>query len=256
MIDSRAVIDPSARIGENVTVGPFTVIGPGVEIGDECWIGPHAVIQGPTRIGRGNRIFQFASIGEVPQDKKFHGEDSTLEIGDGNVFREFVTVNRGTADGGGVTRIGDDNWIMAYCHVAHDCLIASHTVFSNNASLAGHVEVEDHAILGGFSLVHQFSRIGRHAFLAFGSHVDRDVPPFVMAAGQRATPRGVNTEGLRRHGFDGSRVQAVKRAYKTLYRSGLRLEEAREALQEQGAASPDVQVMAAFLAGGSRGIIR
>lgn len=256
MIDPRAVIDPGARIGENVTVGPFSVIGPGVELGDGCWVGPHAVIQGPTRIGRDNRIFQFASIGEIPQDKKFHGENSSLEIGDGNAFREFVTVNRGTADGGGVTRIGDGNWVMAYCHIAHDCLIANHTVFSNNASLAGHVEVDDYAILGGFSLVHQFSRIGRHAFLAFGSHVDRDVPPFVMAAGQRATPRGVNTEGLRRHGFSRESIQAVKRAYKILYRSGLRLEQARESLMDQADGAPEVEAFAAFIAGTSRGIIR
>ncbi|MBA1148144.1 acyl-ACP--UDP-N-acetylglucosamine O-acyltransferase [Ectothiorhodospiraceae bacterium WFHF3C12] len=256
MIDPRAVIDPGARIGENVTVGPFSVIGPGVELGDGCWVGPHAVIQGPARIGRDNRIFQFASIGEIPQDKKFHGENSSLEIGDGNVFREFVTVNRGTADGGGVTRIGDGNWVMAYCHIAHDCLIANHTVFSNNASLAGHVEVDDYAILGGFSLVHQFSRIGRHAFLAFGSHVDRDVPPFVMAAGQRATPRGVNTEGLRRHGFSRESIQAVKRAYKILYRSGLRLEQARESLMDQADGAPEVEAFAAFIAGTSRGIIR
>lgn len=256
MIDARAVIHSSARIGENVTVGPFSVIGPDVEIGEGCWIGPHAVIQGPTRLGRNNRVFQFASIGEIPQDKKFQGEHSLLEIGDGNVFREFVTVNRGTADGGGVTRVGDGNWIMAYCHIAHDCHIANHTVFSNSASLAGHVEVEDYAILGGFALVHQFSRIGRHAFVAFGSHVDRDVPPYVMAAGQRALPRGVNTEGLRRHGFDHRRIQAIKRAYKTLYRSGLRLEEARKALAEQAGDVPDVAALAVFLAGTQRGIIR
>lgn len=256
MIDSRAVIDSAARIGDNVTVGAFTVIGPGVELGDGCWVGPHAVIQGPTRLGRDNRIFQFASIGEIPQDKKFHGENSTLEIGDGNVFREFVTVNRGTEDGGGVTRIGDGNWVMAYCHIAHDCCIANNTVFSNNASLAGHVEVEDNVILGGFALVHQFSRLGRHAFLAFGSRVDRDVPPYVMVAGDRATPRGVNTEGLRRHGFSAERIQAIKRAYKTLYRSGLRLDEAQEVIAEQARDMPDAAHFLKFISASRRGLVR
>lgn len=256
MIDARAVIDPTARIGKNVTIGPFAVIGAEVELGDGCWIGPHAVIQGPTRMGRDNRVFQFASVGEVPQDKKFRGERSWLEVGDGNVFREFVTVNRGTADGGGVTRIGSGNWIMAYCHIAHDCLIGDHTVFANNASLAGHVEVHDHVILGGFSLVHQFSRIGRYAFLAFGSHVDRDVPPYVMVAGQRATPRGVNTEGLRRHGFEQTTIQAIKRAYKTLYRSGLRLEQAQQMLREQAESVPEIVPLVEFIGASDRSLVR
>lgn len=256
MIDSRAVIDPTARIGNNVTVGPFSVIGPHVTVGDDCWVGPHAVIQGPTVLGRDNRIFQFASIGEIPQDKKFRGEDSRLEIGDGNVFREFVTVNRGTADGGGVTRLGDENWVMAYCHIAHDCLIGNQTVFSNNASLAGHVEVEDYVILGGFSLVHQFARLGRHAFLAFGSHVDRDVPPYVTVAGQRATPRGVNSEGLRRRGFSDENMKAIKRAYKTLYRSGLRLDQARERMRDEAGNNAEVAHLLAFIADSKRGLVR
>ena len=256
VIDPRAVIDPSARIADGVTIGPYTVIGANVEIAEGSAIGPHAVIQGPTRIGRNNRIFQFASVGEEPQDKKYHGEHSRLEIGDGNTIREFVTINRGTGEGGGVTRLGDDNWIMAYCHIAHDCLIGSHTVFANNASLAGHVEVGDHAILGGFSLVHQFSRLGVRCFLAFGAHVDRDVPPFVLAAGQRATPRGINTEGLRRHGFDGQTLNALRQAFKTLYRNGLRLEEALEVLDAAGREVPEVAEVPRFIRASRRGIIR
>ncbi len=253
-IHPTAVIDGAASVADNVTVGPYAVIGPDVEIAEGTWIGPHAVVQGPTRIGRDNRIFQFASVGEEPQDKKFRGERTCLEIGDGNTIREFVTINRGTGDGGGVTRIGDDNWIMAYCHIAHDCLVASHTVFANNASLAGHVEVADHVILGGFSLVHQFSRLGEHCFLAFGAHVDRDVPPFVMAAGQRATPRGLNVEGLKRNGFPAETTRALKHAYKTLYREGLRLEEAIDALAT--ADDPTVARFAAFVRASERGIIR
>lgn len=256
MIDPRAAVDPQARLGPGVRVEAFAVIGPEVEIGEGSWVGSHAVIRGPTRIGRHNRIFQFSSVGEEPQDKKFQGEHSRLEIGDGNTIREFVTINRGTGDGGGITRIGDDNWIMAYCHIAHDCLVSNHTVFANNASLAGHVEVANHVILGGFSLVHQFCRLGRNCFLAFGAHVDRDVPPFVMAAGQRATPRGINVEGLRRHGFEPAQVQAVKAAFRLLYRSGLRLDEARERLAAQSAEHAEVADMVAFLDGSRRGIIR
>lgn len=256
MIHPRAEVDPQARLESGVRVEAFAVIGAGVEIGEGSWVGSHAVIRGPTRIGRRNRIFQFSSVGEEPQDKKFRGEHSRLEIGDGNTIREFVTINRGTDGGGGVTRIGDDNWIMAYCHIAHDCLIGSHTVFANNASLAGHVEVADHVILGGFSLVHQFCRLGRNCFLAFGAHVDRDVPPFVMAAGQRATPRGINVEGLRRHGFEPTQVQAVKEAFRLLYRSGLRLEDARQRLAAQSEAHPEVADMLGFLDGSRRGIIR
>lgn len=255
MIDERAVIDPSARIADDVTIGPYAVIGPEVEIGAGSWIGPHVVIQGPTRIGRDNRIFQFASVGEIPQDKKFHGERVWLEIGDGNTIREFVTINRGTGDGGGVTRIADDNWIMAYCHIAHDCLVGSHTVLANSVSLAGHVEVGDHVILGGFTLVHQFSRIGEYAFLAFGSHVDRDVPPFVLAAGQRAVPRGVNQEGLRRHDFAADTIRAIRNAYRTLYREGLKLDDA-VAVLGAGDQLPEVRAMAAFVQNSQRGIVR
>lgn len=253
-IHPTAIVDPSARIADGVTVGAYSVVGADVSIGAGTWIGPHVVIQGPTCIGRDNRVFQFASVGEEPQDKKFAGEHSVLEIGDGNTIREFVTINRGTREGGGVTRVGEDNWIMAYCHIAHDCLIGSHTIFANNASLAGHVEVGDHVILGGYALVHQFCRIGTHGFLAFGAHVDRDVPPFVMAAGQRATPRGLNVEGLRRHAFPRDAVRALKAAYRTLYRKGLRAEDAVAALE--GASEPAVVTLAGFVRDSRRGIIR
>ncbi len=256
MIHPRAVIAPAAELANDVTVGPYAVIGPDVQIKAGTWIGPHVVIQGPTRIGANNRIFQFASIGEIPQDKKFQDERTWLEIGAGNTIREYVTINRGTATGGGVTRVGDDNWIMAYCHIAHDCQVGNATVFANNASLAGHVEVHDNSILSGFSLVHQFSRLGRHCFLAFGAHVDRDVPPYVMAAGQRATPRGINSKGLQRHGFTKETVQTLKRAYKTLYGSGLRLDEALTVLDEIGREVPDVAIFSHFIRGSRRGIIR
>ena len=256
MIHPRAVIDPAAELAEDVVVGPYAVIGPEVQILAGTWIGPHVVIQGPTRIGRNNRIFQFASIGEIPQDKKFRGERTWLEIGAGNTIREYVTINRGTEAGGGITRVGDDNWIMAYCHIAHDCAVGNATVFANNASLAGHVIVHDHSILSGFSLVHQFSRLGAHCFLAFGAHVDRDVPPYVMAAGQRATPRGINIKGLQRHGFAKETVQALKRAYKTLYCSGLRLDAALATLDEVGLEMPDVATFSHFIRGSQRGIIR
>lgn len=256
MIHSRAVIDPSAELASDVAIDPYAIIGPNVQIGEGSWIGPHAVIQGPTRIGCNNRVFQFASIGEIPQDKKFRGERTWLEIGAGNTIREYVTINRGTEAGGGITRLGNDNWIMAYCHIAHDCQVGDATVFANNASLAGHVAVHDYSILSGFSLVHQFSRLGQHCFLAFGAHVDRDVPPYVMAAGQRATPRGINTKGLQRHGFAKETVQALKQAYKTLYGSGLRLEEALVALEELGREIPAVTSFSLFIRASQRGIIR
>lgn len=256
MIDSRAVVSDQARLADDVEVGPFTVIGPEVEIGPGTWIGPHVVIQGPTRIGRDNRIFQFASVGERAQDKKYAGEHAILEIGDGNTIREFVTINRGTGEGGGVTRLGDHNWIMAYCHVAHDCRIGNDTVFANNASLAGHVLVDDHVVLGGFSLVHQFCRVGESALLAFGAHVDRDVPPFVIAAGQRAVPRGINLEGLKRRDFPAASLQGLKRAYRELYRANNRLEDALQTLDGMAEEVPEVGRLAAFIRDSQRGVIR
>jgi UDP-N-acetylglucosamine acyltransferase len=255
-IDARAVVDADAVIADDVSIGPFSVIGPGVEIGAGCEIGPHVVIQGPTRLGKNNRIFQFASIGEQPQDKKFHGESSRLEIGDGNTIREFVTINRGTEDGGDVTRIGSHNWLMAYIHIAHDCIIGDHTTFANGASLAGHVTVDDHAILGGFTLVHQFCAIGRHAFCGMGSAISKDVPPYVMVSGNPAHPHGLNSEGLKRHGFSSEDLRILRKAYKIVYRSGLKLDEAIRQLEAQVDDSESVKPLLEFLRNSQRGILR
>jgi len=256
VIDPTAIIDSTAKLGANVSIGAYSIIGADVEIGDGTWIGPHVVIRGATRIGRNNRIYQFASIGEDPQDKKYQGERTWLEIGDGNLIREFCTINRGTAQGGGITRIGNDNWIMAYCHIAHDCLVGSGTVFANNASLAGHVEIDDHVILGGFSLVHQFCRLGAYSFAAFGAHINQDVPPFIMVSGQMASPHAINSEGMRRHGRTPAQIRELKRAFKILDRSGLRLAEARTILEEQAKTDEDIALLTAFLDKSKRGIIR
>lgn len=256
MIDQRAVVDRAADLAGDVSVGAFSVIGPGVVIDHGTWIGPHVVINGPTRIGRENRIHQFASIGDAPQDKKYSGEPTRLEIGDGNVIREYVTINRGTLQYGGVTRLGDGNWIMAYAHIAHDCQVGNQTVFANGASLAGHVSVDDCAILGGFTLVHQFCAIGTHAFCAFGSVINKDVPPFVTVTGNPARSSGLNAEGLRRHGFPEATRKALRQAYRTLYRSGLSLQQALERLQEQSRQDAAVAVLAAFVERAKRGIVR
>lgn len=258
-IHPTALIDPSARLGDSVTVGAYTVIGADVEIGDGTWIGPHVVIEGPTQIGRDNRIYQFASLGAAPQDKKYAGEPTTLEIGDRNTIREFCTFNRGTAQDAGATRVGNDNWIMAYVHLAHDCQIGDHTIFANNAQLAGHVHVGDWAILGGFTVVHQFVRIGAHCITAMGTILLQDVPPFVTAAGNPCAPHGINSEGLKRRGYAPETIAGLRRAYKTLYRGGLKLEEAVAAIgaeaKTQGELSP-LAVLADFLAAPGRGIIR
>ncbi|MGN6729982.1 MAG: acyl-ACP--UDP-N-acetylglucosamine O-acyltransferase [Rhodanobacteraceae bacterium] len=251
-----AIIDPRARIAADVSVGAYSVIGAEVEIDAGSSVGNHTTIEGPTRIGRDNHIGSHAAIGGDPQDKKYHGERSELVIGDGNTIREFVTLNRGTEDGGGITRIGDDNWIMAYVHVAHDCSVGNHIVLANNATLAGHVEVGDHVVLGGFSGVHQFCKIGAHAFAAMYAAINRDVPPFVYAAGQFAVPRGVNAEGLKRRGFSAERITAIKRAYRTLYMSGKTLNEARVELQEQSRASEDVRAMLEFIERSERALVR
>lgn len=257
MIDSRAIIDPGARIGHDVEIGPYSTIGPGVEIGDGTRIAEHVVIRGPTRIGHGNRIFQFCSIGEDPQDKKFAGEsESRLEIGDGNTIREYCSINRGTGEGGGVTRLGDDNWIMAYVHVAHDCLVGSHTVFANNATLAGHVSVDDYAILGGFTGVHQFCHIGSHSFSAIASVIVKDVPPYIMVSGNTATPSGLNREGLKRRGFSREDVEALRMAYKTVYRDGLLLKDALEQLEPACADNNEVARFVEFIRASERGIVR
>lgn len=255
-VDPRAIIDPDARLAEGVSVGPFSIIGPDVEVGAGTRIGPHVVISGPTRIGCDNRIFQFASIGEIPQDKKFHGENSLLTIGDRNTIREFVTINRGTEQGGGSTHIGDDNWLMAYIHIAHDCIIGNQVIFANGASLAGHVTVEDHAILGGFTLVHQFCRIGAHSFCAMGSAISKDVPPYLMVSGNPARAHGLNTEGLKRSGFDAQRLRALRQAYRAIYRAGLTLEQATESLRELAAEQPEVAHLLGFIRESRRSITR
>lgn len=256
MIHPAAHIDPAARLGERVRVGAGAVIGAEVEIGDDCRIGPHVVIEGPTRIGRENRIWQFASIGSEPQDKKFHGERTELVIGDRNVIREFCTFSRGTADGGSVTRIGNDNWIMAYVHIAHDCIIGNNITFANAASLAGHVQVDDHVIFGGFTLVHQFCKVGRHAFTSMGSVINRDVPPFVTVAGNFAKPKGINSEGLRRHGFDAARIGTIKRAYKALYLSGQPLADSRSKIADMAAESEDARTFLEFIERSERSLVR
>lgn len=257
MIHPTALIDPSATIGANVSIGAYSVIGADVRIGDGTQIGPHVVIEGPTTIGRDNHITQFASLGGAPQDKKWSGERTELVIGDRNLIREFVTINRGTGDGGGMTRLGDDNWVLAYVHVAHDCKIGNNVVFSNYSALAGHVEIGDWTILSGYSGVHQFCKVGAHAFIGMGCLVGHDVPPFVMMANeQHGRPRGVNSEGLKRRGFDATRIAAIKRAYRTLYMAGLSLPEARDKLVEQAQHSEDVKAMLEFLDHSERALAR
>ena len=256
MIDPHALVDPSAEIGAGVEIGPFTVIGPGVSIGAGTRIGPHAVIKGPTRIGERNRIFQFASIGAEPQDKKYRGEPTSVEIGDGNTIREYVTINRGTAQDAGVTRVGDDNWIMAYVHFAHDCQVGSHVIVANACELAGHVHVGDWAILGATTLVHQFVHIGVHSFTGMGTYLPQDLPPYVTVAGNPAKPYGINSEGLKRRGFAPATINEIKRAYRTLYRSKLPLEEARSQLQAQAATCAEIVPLVEFLASSTRGLLR
>lgn len=256
-IHPTALVDPAARLGPGVRIGPFTVVGPEVEIGAGTQVGAHCSVQGPTRIGHDNRIHGHAAIGGDPQDKKFAGERTELVIGDGNVIREFVTISRGTGNGGGITRIGDRNWFLAYTHVAHDCQVGSDCVFSNNATLAGHVEVGDRVILSGFVGVHQFCRIGAHAFIGMGAFVNGDVPPYVMVAQEGyGRPRGINAEGLKRRGFDATRIAAIKRAYRTLYVSGARLEDAVAQLADSARDSEDVRAMLAFIERGERPLLR
>ncbi len=257
MIDASAIIHPEAKIGADVTIGPWTTIGAGVEIGDGCWIGPHVVLRGPTRIGANNKIYQFCSIGDDPQDKKFEPvADSTLEIGDNNVIREYCSINRGTPHGGGRTTLGHDNWIMAYCHIAHDCHVGNHTIFANNSTLAGHVEIHDHVILGGFTGVHQFCRMGEGSFSAIAAIIVKDVPPFVMVEGNTARARAVNREGLKRRGVDAEVIAELKRAYKTLYREGLGLSEALAKLVDNPKKTPQVLQFVEFIECSERGIVR
>ncbi len=251
-----AIIHPNAKLADDVEVGAYSIIGEHVEIGAGTVIGPHVVINGHTRIGQHNRIFQFCSLGEIPQDKKYANEPTRLEIGDHNTIREFCTFNLGTAQDAGVTRLGNHNWIMAYVHFAHDCQIGDHTIFANNAQLAGHVKVADYAILGGFTVVHQFVKIGAHIITGMGTILLQDVPPYVLVSGNPAAPHGINAEGLKRRGFSSPSIMAIKRAYKTLYKSGLSLEDAKAGIQSQLAEHPELQLLVDFLAATERGITR
>ena len=256
MIHQTAIIDATAKIADGVEIGPYSVIGADVEIQAGTWIGPHVVINGPTKIGKNNKIFQFASVGEEPQDLKFSGEKSSLEIGDNNTIRENVTISRGTADGGGVTRIANDNLLMAYVHVAHDCQIGSHIVFANSASCAGHVEVGDHAILGGFTLVHQFSKIGAHAFTSMGSIINQDVPPYVVVASSYGKAGGINKVGLKRHGYSDEVIRAIVNAYKLTIRSKKPREDAMKEAEKLIEKYPEVKRMTDFIQQSERGIVR
>ncbi|MCB1887024.1 MAG: acyl-ACP--UDP-N-acetylglucosamine O-acyltransferase [Rhodocyclaceae bacterium] len=256
MIHPTAIVHPDACLAEGVEVGAYSIIGPHVEIGRDTWIGPHVVVEGHTRIGEQNRIFQFCSVGAVPQDKKYADEPTRLEIGDRNTIREYCSFNVGTAQDGGVTRVGSDNWIMAYVHVAHDCIVGDHTIFANNATLAGHVEVGDWAILGGFTGVHQFGRVGAHSFCGVGTVLLQDLPPYVTVAGNPAAPRGINSEGLKRRGFSAEQISAIKRAYRLLYRSGLGLDEAREQIDTVAGEHEAVRLFADFIGVRNRGIVR
>jgi UDP-N-acetylglucosamine acyltransferase len=255
-IHPTAIVDPQARLAPDVEVGAYSIIGPHVEIDSGTWVGPHVVIEGHTRIGKNNRIFQFCSLGAVPQDKKYAGEPTRLEIGDNNTIREFCTFSIGTAQDVGVTRMGNDNWIMAYVHIAHDCQVGDHTIMANNATLAGHVQVGDWVFLGGFTSVHQFVIIGEHAMTAFASAVAQDIPPFVTAHGNRAVPTGINAEGLKRRGFDAAAIRSIRSAYKTLYRQGLSYEDAKTALREQAVNSVELEPFVRFFDRSERGIIR
>ncbi|HEV8645798.1 MAG TPA: acyl-ACP--UDP-N-acetylglucosamine O-acyltransferase [Burkholderiales bacterium] len=256
MIHPTAIVHKDAKLAPDVEVGPFSIIGAHVEIGSATSIGAHTMIAGRTRIGTNNRIFHHVVLGEIPQDKKYAGEPTTLEIGNGNTIREFCAFHTGTAQDAGVTRLGDDNWVMAYVHLAHDCIVGSHTILANCAQLAGHVLVGDYAIVGGLTGVHQFCRIGAHAITGAGTVVLADVPPYVTAMGNTAEPHGINSEGLRRRGFSAEVINNIRRAYKTLYKSGLTLDEAKRALREQAAACREVAILMDFLDASKRSIIR
>jgi len=256
MIHPTAIVHPGARIGADASVGAYSLVGEHVEIGAGTRVGPHVVITGHTRIGEGNRIFQFCSLGEEPQDKKYAGEPTRLEIGDCNVIREFCTFNIGTAQDVGITRMGDHNWIMAYVHIAHDCQVGNHTIFANNATLAGHVHIGDYTILGGFTGVHQFCRIGAHVITGIASVVRQDIPPFLTVAGNPLTPFGINSEGLKRRGYSPEALSALKRAYKTLYKSGLSLADAQAVIAAEAQTQQELAPLAEFLASAGRGIVR
>jgi len=256
MIHKTALVHEKARIGENVEIGPYAIIGEHVSIGDGTWVGPHTVIEGWTEIGRDNRIFQFASIGADPQDLKFGGEESHLKIGDRNMIREFVTLHRGTAEGGGVTVIGSDCLLMAYCHVAHDCILGDRVILANAATLAGHVHIDDHAILGGLCAIHQFTRVGCHVMISGGAMVVQDIPPYTIAQGDRAKTVGINQVGLKRRNFSDEAVRDIKQAYKLMFRSGLRKDEALAQIEAEMKDSKEVAVFTDFIRSSERGVAR
>jgi len=255
-ISPQAVVDPSAKIAAGVSIGPFSVIGPDVEIDEGTWIGPHVVINGPTRIGKRNKVFQFTSLGEEPQDISYQGESTRLEIGDDNIIRESCTMSRGTVNGTGITRVGSNNFIMAYSHIAHDCQVGSHVIFANGASLGGHVIVGDYVTLGGFALIHQFVKIGAYSFCGMGSGVNKDVPPYIIVTGNPADARGLNSVGLKRRGIPVDSIRALKNAYRDIYTSGMKLTEAVEQLQEQDKKCPEVENFVEFIRTAERSIVR
>jgi len=255
-IHATAIISPKAELDSSVEVGAYSIIEAGVKVDANTKIGSHVIIKGPTTIGKNNHIFQFVSLGEQPQDKKYKDEPTTLEIGDNNTIREFCTFNRGTAQDKGVTKIGSDNWIMAYVHIAHDCVVGNNTILANNSSLAGHVDIHDFAILGGFTLVHQFCQIGAHVITAVGSVVFKDIPTYITAAGYDAKPHGINVEGLKRRGYTTDEITQIKRAYKVLYRNGLSLEEAKKEIALMHAQCDKIELLSEFLNLSKRGIIR
>jgi UDP-N-acetylglucosamine acyltransferase len=255
-IDPRAVVSPRAEVAAGVEIGPYAVIGPDVTIGAGCWIGPHAVVNGPAVIGEGNRIYQFTSIGEAPQDMKYAGEPTRLVIGARNTFREYVSVHRGTVTGIGETRIGNDNLLLAYSHVAHDCVLGDHIIFSNAVNIAGHVQIGDWAIFSGYAGAHQFCRIGAHAFIGNNTSVLQDVPPYVLATGHPAKPRSVNVEGLKRRGFTDEQMRAIRNAYRVLYRSELKLDEAIRQIEEMVPEQPALAPFVEFIRGSTRGLAR
>ncbi|MDP1765777.1 MAG: acyl-ACP--UDP-N-acetylglucosamine O-acyltransferase [Methylotenera sp.] len=255
-IHPTAIVDATAEIDSSVEIGPYSIIGANVKIDEGTRIAGHVIINGPTVIGKSNHIFQYSSLGEAPQDKKYKDEPTLLEIGDNNTIREFCTFNRGTVQDKGTTKIGNDNWIMAYVHIAHDCQIGNHTIFANNTSLAGHVDIDDYAILGGFTLIHQFCKVGSHVITAVGSVVFKDIPPYVTAAGYDAKPHGINAEGLKRRGFSSGSILQIKRAYKALYRNGLTLDEAKIELAAMQETTPEIGLLTNFLSVSTRGIVR
>ncbi len=256
MIHPTALIDPKAELADDVEVGAYSIIDAKVRIDSGTRIRSHSVITGRTTIGKNNDIFQFTSIGEQPQDKKYAGEDTELIIGDNNTIRELCTFSRGSLQGGGVTRIGSNNWIMACVHIAHDCILGDDIIMANNASLAGHVTVGNHAILSGYSLIHQFCTVGEHSFTSFASHVNQSIPPYVTVSGEKARVKGINSEGLKRRGFSPEQINQVKRAYKALYRESLSLEDATARIREMAKDSPEIDLLVNFLNSAERGIIR